>query len=104
MKKLTTEEWVEKARATHGDKYDYSESVYSGSKNKITIICQTHGKVKVIAANHINGNKSKCPKCSGNYVRTYEELIDDLVERDIQPGQIAVLNDNQIEININIGK
>lgn len=78
MKKLTTKEWVEKARATHGDKYDYSESVYSGSKNKITIICPTHGKVKVIAANHINGNKSQCPKCSGNYVRTYEELIDDL--------------------------
>ena len=34
----------------------------------------------------------------------FEELIDDLVERDIQPGQIAVLNDSQIEININIGK
>ena len=34
----------------------------------------------------------------------FEELIDDLVERDIQPEQIAILNDSQIEININVGK
>ena len=26
-KKLTTEEWINKARIKHGDKYDYSKSV-----------------------------------------------------------------------------
>lgn len=35
---------------------------------------------------------------------SFEELIDDLVTRDIQPEQIAVLRDDQVEININIGK
>ena len=35
---------------------------------------------------------------------SFEELIDDLVERDIQPEQIAVLRDDQIEINVNVGK
>ena len=35
---------------------------------------------------------------------SFEELIDDLVDRDIQPEQIAVLRDEQIEININVGK
>ncbi len=35
---------------------------------------------------------------------SFEELIDDLVARDIQPEQIAVLRDDQIEINVNIGK
>ena len=35
---------------------------------------------------------------------SFEELIDDLVERDIQPEQIAVLRDDEIEININAGK
>ena len=24
MKRLTTKEWIEKARTVHGDKYDYS--------------------------------------------------------------------------------
>lgn len=28
-KKLTTEEWINKARIKHGDKYDYSKSVYT---------------------------------------------------------------------------
>ena len=35
---------------------------------------------------------------------SFEQLIDDLVDRDIQPEQIAVLRDEQIEININVGK
>lgn len=35
---------------------------------------------------------------------SFEELIDDLVARDIQPEQIAVLRDDQVEININVGK
>ena len=41
----------------------------------------------------------------GVFVYTsFEELIDDLVYRDIQPEQIAVLRDDEIEININVGK
>ena len=41
----------------------------------------------------------------GVFVYTsFEELIDDLVERDIQPEQIVFLRDDEIEININVGK
>lgn len=40
-KKLTTEEWINKARIKHGDKYDYSKSVYTGSRDRIIITCQT---------------------------------------------------------------
>ena len=32
MKKLTTEEFIKKAKLTHGDKYDYSISTYTLSK------------------------------------------------------------------------
>ena len=35
---------------------------------------------------------------------SFEELIDDLVTRDIQPEQIVVLRDDQVEINVNVGK
>lgn len=43
MRKLTTEEFVERARAVHGDKYDYSKSIYLTIKDKVEIICPIHG-------------------------------------------------------------
>jgi len=41
---MTTEEFIKKAKKVHGDKYDYSKSVYTGYNNKITIICPIHGE------------------------------------------------------------
>jgi hypothetical protein len=38
MKKLTTEEFIEKAIKIHGDKYDYSLVEYIGNKKNIKII------------------------------------------------------------------
>ena len=42
-RKLTTEEFVEKAKKIHGDKYDYSKVEYKSGKNKVCIICLKHG-------------------------------------------------------------
>ena len=38
-KNKTTEEIIEEAKKVHGDKYNYSKTVYTGMKNPITIIC-----------------------------------------------------------------
>lgn len=35
--KLTTEEFVRRAKEVHGDAYDYSETVYNGAMSKITV-------------------------------------------------------------------
>ena len=43
MKKLTTKEFIQKARQVHGNKYDYSMVEYKGSQEKIKIICPIHG-------------------------------------------------------------
>ena len=53
--------WVTKARATHGDKYDYTQSVYTGYKCNIQIVCPTHGVFTQLENNHRNG--CGCPKC-----------------------------------------
>jgi protein-arginine kinase activator protein McsA len=42
-KRLTTREFVEKARAVHGNKYDYGEVEYRNNKTKVKIICPEHG-------------------------------------------------------------
>lgn len=59
--RLSTEDFVEKARQVHGDKYDYSKTDYTLSQNNVTIICPEHGEFSQIARNHLMGQG--CPKC-----------------------------------------
>lgn len=42
--KITTEIFIERAKKAHGNKYDYSKSVYTKSDSKICIICPEHGE------------------------------------------------------------
>ena len=60
-KRYTTESFIEAARSTHGDIYDYSESVYVNAKTLIKIICRKHGAFWQSPSNHIKG--IRCPHC-----------------------------------------
>lgn len=57
-----TEKFIEKAKAVHGDEYDYSKVVYVKSNIKVCIICSKHGEFWVTPNNHLQGRK--CPLCS----------------------------------------
>ena len=59
---ITTEDFIEKARKVHGDKYDYSKVEYKASKGKICIICPEHGEFWQMAQSHLANHG--CPKCS----------------------------------------
>lgn len=61
MKKLTKEEFIERAKNIHGDKYDYSLVIYKNTKTKIKIICQKHGIFEQRPDIHLNS--SGCIKC-----------------------------------------
>lgn len=50
---MTTDEFVSKAKAVHGDKYDYSQSEYTNKRTKLNIICPTHGEFLQLPLNHI---------------------------------------------------
>ena len=39
----TTQEFIHDAKITHGDKYDYSQVNYTGTNNRVKIICSKHG-------------------------------------------------------------
>jgi very-short-patch-repair endonuclease len=73
MRKLTTEEFIEKAKEVHGDLYDYSLVEYEKAKIKISIICKIHGEFEQNPNDHLNG-KQGCPKCNG-YNKTTEDVI-----------------------------
>lgn len=59
--KLTTEQFIEKARSVHGNKYDYSKVVCTDLLDKVYIICKEHGEFKQTAIDHSLG--SWCPLC-----------------------------------------
>ena len=61
-KKLTTEQFIEKARLVHGDKYDYSKVEYINSDTKVCIVCPIHGEFWQKATSHINVGQG-CQKC-----------------------------------------
>ena len=67
MKKLTTKEFIEKARKIHGDKYDYSKVNYITTDTKVCIICPDHGEFWQAPHNHIT-QKQGCPFCSESHL------------------------------------
>jgi len=54
-KRLTTEEFIAKAKAVHGDRYDYSLSEYKTGHIKLKIQCKEHGVFEQSPANHLQG-------------------------------------------------
>jgi len=70
-KKKSTEQFVLEAKEVHGDKYDYSNVMYETLKDKVSIICPTHGCFIQKACAHLKGNG--CPKCY-NEVRKFVKL------------------------------
>jgi len=67
-KKHTKEIWVKKAIKIHGDKYDYTKSVYINSQSPITITCPEHGDFQQLAVTHTQGHD--CPKCKDTTMDT----------------------------------
>lgn len=51
----------EKARQVHGDKYDYTNTVYISSRKPITYLCPLHGEVTQLAKSHLAGKG--CRQC-----------------------------------------
>ena len=60
--KQTTQDFIEKARKIHGDKYDYSCTEYMGARYNVSIRCKIHGVFTQMATNHLGGKG--CKECS----------------------------------------
>ena len=75
-KKLTTETFIERAKKIHGNKYDYSKTIYGKNVDeKVNIICPIHGEFLQSPHEHLSGKN--CPLCSHRSFRyTTEEFID----------------------------
>jgi very-short-patch-repair endonuclease len=72
MRKLLQEDYIQKCKEIHKDKYDYSLVEYIGLDKKIKIVCINHGCFEQNAKNHKDGQG--CPRCVGRNL-TKEEFI-----------------------------
>ena len=60
--KLTSEEFIRKAKEIHGSEYDYSNVKYLNTDKKVCIICPEHGEFWQTPHSHLYGQG--CPKCN----------------------------------------
>lgn len=80
-----TQDFIDKAVAVHGDRYDYSLVDYKGAHKKVEIICRKCGKsFKQKPCNHTNAGAG-CPHCRAYGFKDYKEgflyiLLDNLRE------------------------
>ena len=67
----TTSEFIEMAKRIHGERFDYSQVNYRGTKIPVTIICSRHGPFQMLPSNHLKGQG--CPRCS--FTRNTDDFI-----------------------------
>ena len=77
-KRRTTEDFINDSKLIHGDKYEYSKSIFTKRKSKVIIICPIHGEFEQIINGHLRGND--CYKCSGS-----ERITDEIAKELSKP-------------------
>lgn len=63
--KLSTVEFIHRAKEVHGNLYDYSKSKYINGSSPIKIKCNKHGMFLANYINHVHG-KTGCPRCKNS--------------------------------------
>lgn len=61
--RLTMAEFVRRAIAAHGARYDYSRVQYQSVNKKVEIVCSEHGPFWMRPADHTCKRPQGCPKC-----------------------------------------
>lgn len=96
MPKITTKEFIDRAKKLHGDKYDYSLVEYINNRTLVNIICSIHGIFEQRPVKHLIGHGCReCGKqaCKGNRKVLIEkslghkspELINWIYDNNIDP-------------------
>lgn len=71
-KRLSSDDFIARAREVHGTKYDYSGTEYNSNEKHVAIVCPAHGVFKQRAGDHLNGHG--CSRCGKTQRLTPEEF------------------------------
>ena len=89
---LTLDDFIKRARNVHGNRYDYSDSIYTSADSKMKIICEKHGKFLQTPHNHLKG--TNCPSCGASVSKPEIKLKDFI--RSFYKGEIITNSKNII--------
>lgn len=65
-KMRSTTQFIQLAQAIHGNRYNYSETVYTGANAKVRIGCPVHGSFLQSPTNHTQGHG--CRHCAWDVI------------------------------------
>ena len=73
MKKLkySNDEFIEKIKQIHGNKFFYENTIYHGYNEDVIITCPIHGDFEINTQYLLNGGG--CPKCANEHVKTCQK-------------------------------
>lgn len=69
--------FIDECIIVHKNAYNYSKTQYKGSFKKVAVICDKHGEFKILATNHLHGERG-CPKCSCRISKNEIRWLDSL--------------------------
>ena len=98
--KLTNDEFIQKAKEIHGDKYDYSKVNYKNANTKIKILCPKHGMFKQTPYKHLLGQG--CSTCANNIPYTTKQFIEKVKEKHKNKYDYSLVNYERANIKIKI--
>lgn len=64
--RTTIDDFLERAKKAHGDRYDYSKVKYETTEKKVIIICKEHGEFLMRPRAHYADLRG-CPKCKDGH-------------------------------------
>lgn len=101
-RRSTAEEFIEKAKLLHGDKYDYSKVEYITNATKVCITCPKHGDFFMEPGNHLMGQG--CPKCGAYRSKGENELFEfiktTLPEENVIQGERGIIGNDELDIYV----
>lgn len=82
-KKITQEEFLNRAKNIHGNLYTYNQAEYLGRNIKLTITCSIHGNFEQAAFAHLKGQG--CPKCGiNNAIKKQSKGIEQFIKEAVE--------------------
>ncbi len=100
QKLLNSDEFFQKAKDIHNNKYDYSRTIYHGMNYPITYICPIHGEIAQRPFDHLRG--FGCHKCSNLESKNENEIYDIIYNsfNDSIQHNRSILNGQELDIFI----
>lgn len=98
QRRMSKEEFVEKANKIHKNKYDYTNTKIINSHKKIEIICQLHGTFLQTPNNHLHSSNG-CPSCGYNISDIGREWLDSFNNNNIIREHTILIGNRKFKVD-----